>query len=101
MQSNDVDLVDRLAMALSGGLLLLGVVGTGLVETFDGPPRGAAPVTNDAGQVVAQPTVDPNVRTALVVGALLVLLAYALYRIAVPRVEAGTERATPETQPGD
>ena len=86
MQSNDVDLADRLAIALSGGLLLLGVVVTGLIETLDGAPRGAAPVTNDAGEVIAQPTIDPNVRTVLVVAALLVLLVYALYRVAVPHV---------------
>ena len=101
MQSNDVDLADRLAMALSGGLLLLGVVVTGLIETLDGAPRGAAPVTNDAGEVIAQPTIDPNIRTALVVAALLVLLMYAIYRLAVPHVGSGTGSTTPETQPSD
>jgi|GEM_PF-277704 len=101
MQSNDADLADKLAMALSGGLLLLGVVVTGLIETFDGAPRSPATVTNDAGEVIAQPTIDPNIRTALVVAALLVLLVYAVYRLAVPRVEARTSSSTADTQPSD
>ncbi|NIB98274.1 hypothetical protein [Halobacterium sp. R2-5] len=99
MQSNDVDLVDRLAMALSAALLLGGIVVAGLIETLTGVPRGAAPVTNDAGEVIATPTIDPNVRVALVVGAILVLLAYALYRVAVPHVGAtGTGEATTEAR---
>ncbi len=99
MQSNDVDLVDRLAMGLSAALLLGGIVVTGLIETLTGVPRGAAPATNDAGEVIATPTIDPNVRTALVVAALLVLLVYALYRVAVPHIGAtGAGEATTEAR---
>ena len=78
------DTIDKLAMYLSGGLLLLGVVVTGLIETLAGQPYGAAPQTNEAGEVIASPAVDPNIRTALVVAALLVLLLYAIYKLATP-----------------
>jgi hypothetical protein len=78
------DTIDKLAMYVSGGLLLLATVGTGLVETFTGKPYVPAAQTNEAGEVIAQPAIDPNVRTALVVAALLVLLVYAGYKLATP-----------------
>jgi|AntDeeMinimDraft_4_1070355.scaffolds.fasta_scaffold20561_2 hypothetical protein len=91
------DTIDKLAMYLSGGLLLLGVVVTGLIETLAGQPYGAAPQTNEAGEVIASPAVDPNIRTALVVAALLVLLLYAIYKLATPIEEEAGTAATPST----
>ena len=86
--------IDKLAMALSGGLLLAGVVATGLMETLAGKPYGAAPRTNEAGEVIASPAIDPNVRTALVVAALLVLLLYAVSKLVTPvEAEAGSATA--------
>lgn len=84
--------VDRAAMALSGALLLLGVVVLGFVETFTGEPYGAVPLTNEAGEIVATPTVDPTLRTGLVVAGLVVLLLWGVYRMAAPELE-------PETRP--
>lgn len=95
----DTDVIDRAAMAVSGALMLLGVVGLGIVELLAGPPYGAAPLTDDAGEVVATPAVDPNVRTLLVVLGLLVLGLYGAYKLAAPVVEAGG-RATTETPAG-
>lgn len=37
-------------------LMTLGLVGLGIVETLAGRPYGAAPITNDAGEVIAAPT---------------------------------------------
>jgi hypothetical protein len=91
--------VDRLAMGTSGALLLLGVVVLGAVETFDGPPYGAAPTTNEAGEVLAQPTVDPAIRTGLVVAALLVLLLWGGYRLVVPERPASATAA--DARPAD
>jgi hypothetical protein len=82
--------VDRFVMALSGALMLLGIVVLGLVETLAGRPYGAAPLTNDAGEVVATPLVDPTIRTGLVLAGLLVLLVYGVYRLVTPH--AGEER---------
>jgi len=82
-------LIDKAAMALSAGLMLLGIVGLGIVELLAGQPYGPAPVTNEAGEVVAAPMVDPVLRTGLVLAGIAVLGLYAAYRIATP-VE-GTE----------
>ncbi|WP_459192604.1 hypothetical protein [Halosimplex sp. J119] len=93
MQHTTTNAIDRAAMALGGGLVLLGVVVLGLVETLAGPPYGAAPATNDAGEVIATPLVDPNLRTGLVIAGLLVLLVWQLYRMAaVPGGETDDQR---------
>jgi len=84
MFGTDTDPVETAAMALSGGLMLLGIVLLGLVETLAGPPYGASPVTNDAGEVVATPLIDPAIRTGLVIAGLLVLALYGLYRLTAP-----------------
>jgi len=90
------DIIDKAAMALSGGLMLLGIVGLGIVEVLAGAPYGAAPVTNDAGEIIATPMVDPTIRTGLVIAGLVVLLIYGLYRLATPveEVEATTGHET-------
>ncbi|QLH81840.1 hypothetical protein [Halosimplex pelagicum] len=82
MKDTIITTIDRAAMALGGGLVLLGVVGLGIVEVLAGPPYGAAPTTNDAGEVVATPMVDANLRVLLVVAGLVVLLAWQVYRMA-------------------
>jgi len=89
--------IDKAAMAVSGGLMLLGVVVLGLIETLAGKPYGAAPMTNDAGEVVAMPLVDPNLRTGLVILGLVVLLLWGLYKLATPMVEGDAETTTMET----
>jgi len=76
--------IDKAAMALSGGLMLLGVVVLGIVEILTGKPYSAAPLTNDAGEVIATPMVDPTLRTGLVLAGLLVLALYGGYRLVAP-----------------
>ncbi|MBX0293719.1 hypothetical protein [Haloarcula nitratireducens] len=78
------NIIDKAAMALSGGLMLLGIVGLGIAEILAGAPYGAAPVTNEAGEIVATPMVDPTLRTGLVIAGLVVLGLYAAYRVATP-----------------
>ncbi|WP_225333711.1 hypothetical protein [Halomicrobium urmianum] len=85
--------VDRIAAGLGSGLVLLGVVVLGLVETLAGKPYGAAPLTNDAGEVIATPLIDPTLRTGLVIAGLVVLGLYALYRIATPEPGTGDDAA--------
>ncbi|WP_276271276.1 hypothetical protein [Haloarcula litorea] len=84
--------IDKAAQALSGGLILLGIVGLGLVETLAGKPFAPVPLTNDAGEVIAQPMFGPELRTGLVLAGLLVLALYGGYKLATP-VEP-TEGAT-------
>ncbi|MDS0281654.1 hypothetical protein [Haloarcula onubensis] len=73
------DRIRTAAMALGGGLMALGIVGLGLVEVLAGKPYGAAPLTNEAGAVVATPAVDPVLRTGLVLAGLAVLGLYGAY----------------------
>lgn len=98
MTLNEMDTIDRAAMLLGTGLMFLGIVVLGLVETFTGEPYGAAPLTNDAGEIIAQPTVDPMIRTGLVVAGLVVLGLWAVYKmvLAAPATEqaADTDAAT-------
>jgi hypothetical protein len=91
MTLTEMDTIDRAAMLLGTGLMFLGIVVLGLVETFTGEPYGAAPLTNDAGEIIAQPTVDPAIRTGLVVAGLVVLGLWAVYKMAQPVPE--TEQA--------
>lgn len=73
------DTIQKAAMALGGGLMALGIVGLGIVEILAGKPYGAAPLTNEAGAVIATPAVDPVLRTGLVLAGLAVLGLYGAY----------------------
>lgn len=83
--------VDRIVLAISGGLAITGTVLLGVVETFTGQPYAPVPLTDDAGTVTATPTVAPALRTGLVIAGLVVFTLWGLYR-AVTTVSEG--RAT-------
>lgn len=89
MTDNDMDPIDRMAMLLGTGLTLLGIVVLGIVEVIAGEPYGAVPLTNDAGNVVATPAVDPTIRTGVVVAGLIVLLLWAIYKLVTPVMGGG------------
>jgi hypothetical protein len=91
------DIIDTAAMTLSSTLLLAGIVVLGVVEILDGTPYGAAPTTNEAGEVIAQPGVDPAVRVGLVLAGLAILGLWSLYRLAVPATRAERRTATDTT----
>jgi len=88
------DIIDKVAMAFSAALMLIGIVGLGIVEILAGQPYGAAPVTNEAGEIVATPAIDPTLRTGLVLLGLLVLFAWGVYRAATP--DTGADRTPRE-----
>jgi hypothetical protein len=92
------DVIDKAAWALSAALMLLGIVVLGIVELLAGEPYGAAPLKNEAGEVIATPAVDPALRTGLVIAGLLVLLLWGIYRMAEPMTQEETEAVdvTPE-----
>jgi hypothetical protein len=83
---NNYTVIDKALLGLSGALGFIGIVGLGIVEILAGEPYGAAPVTNDAGEVIATPAVDPVLRTGLVIAGLVVLLIWGLYRMSAPQV---------------
>ncbi|WP_281195701.1 hypothetical protein [Halorubrum sp. F4] len=86
------DIIDRAAMALSAGLMLTGIVVLGVVEILAGQPYSPVPITNDAGEVVATPLIDPTLRTGLVLAGIAVLGLYAAYRLVTPMPEETTTR---------
>jgi hypothetical protein len=80
--------IDKMAMAVSGFLMVLGIAVLGIVEILAGPPYGAAAVeqTNEAGEVVntIYPAVDPTLRTGLVILGLVILLLWGVYKVTSP-----------------
>ncbi|RLM71014.1 hypothetical protein DVK05_03320 [Halorubrum sp. Atlit-8R] len=78
------DIIDKAARALSAGLMLFGIVVLGLVETLAGQPFAPAPMTNEAGDVVATPLIAPEIRTGFVLAGIAVLGLYAAYRLVAP-----------------
>ena len=92
MTLNDLNPIDRIALLLSTGLMLLAIPVLGVLELLDGAPYGAAPLTNDAGEVIATPLIDPNIRTGLIMLGLIVLLLWGIYKMITPVRE--TDRDT-------
>jgi len=80
--TDTMDTTDTAALALGYGLALVGIVVLGGVEVAAGEPFGAAPITDEAGDVVATPAVDPALRTGLVLAGLAVLALWGGYRMA-------------------
>ena len=78
------DIIDKAAMALSAGLMLLGLVGMGILEILAGQPYSPVPMTNDAGEVVATPLISPQIRTGVVLAGVAVLGLYAAYKVVTP-----------------
>jgi hypothetical protein len=76
--------IDRAVIWTSTGLIFVGVVVLGIVEMLDGEPYVAQPITNDAGEVLAAPGVDPAIRTGLVIAGVALLMLYGLYKLVVP-----------------
>jgi hypothetical protein len=78
------DVIKKAAMALSAGLMLLGIVGMGILELLAGAPYSPVPITNEAGEVVATPLISPQIRTGVVLAGIAVLGLYAAYTIVTP-----------------
>ncbi len=78
------DIIDKAAMALSAGLMLLGIVGMGILEILVGAPYSPVPITTEAGEIVATPLISPQIRTGVVLAGVAVLGLYAAYKIVTP-----------------
>lgn len=76
--------LDKVLLGASGALVLLGVIVLGVIEVLAGKPYSPVDMTNDAGEVVATPAVDPVIRTGLVLLGLVVLAVWFGYRAWVP-----------------
>lgn len=90
--------VDRIALGLSGALFVLGIVVLGLFELLAGEPYNPAPITNEAGEILATPLIDPTLRTGLVILGLLVLALWGIYKLATPMTEEASQEITAATR---
>ena len=86
------DIIQKAAMALSAGLMLLGLVGMGILEILAGQPYSPVPITNEAGEVVATPLISPQLRTGVVLAGVAVLGLYAAYKIVTPLADDAEAR---------
>ncbi|QGA83930.1 hypothetical protein [Halomicrobium sp. LC1Hm] len=86
-------IVDRIALGLSGALFMLGIVVMGVLELLAGKPYSPVPLTNDAGDVIATPLIDPTLRTGVVIAALLVLAVWGAYKLVTPMATDAADRA--------
>ena len=95
-----MDTIDTAAMALSAPWCCSASSSSASSKCSPATLHGAAPLTNEASQVVATPAVDPALRTGLVVLGLVVLLLWGLYRLAAPGT-TDEDVASDETQQAD
>lgn len=85
---------DKLAMILGGGLILLGTLVMGVLETVIGNPS-PVPLTNEAGDVIAATTFPVDVRAYVILLGLFVWFLFGVYKLiqgigAVERESAAT-----------
>ncbi|GAB3684999.1 hypothetical protein GCM10028857_14760 [Salinarchaeum chitinilyticum] len=83
---------DLIAM-LGGGLIVLGVVVLGALNTLTQNPH--IEQTNEAGAVTAEPLVPPDLRAYIVLAGLAIWLCYAVYKLAQPAEPIERTAATP------
>jgi hypothetical protein len=81
--------IDKAVMIATGALMFAGIVLAGIVEILTGQPFSPVPMTNEAGEVIAQPAIDPQVRVGLVVLAILILALWSIYKVAWPALGLG------------
>jgi hypothetical protein len=93
--------IDKAMLGCSGALTMLGVVVLGIVEILAGKPYGAAPMRNDAGEIIATPAVDPALRTGLVLAGLLLLFAWGVYRMLATDAAGAAETRRTTTPTSD
>lgn len=119
MTDDTLDVVDKVAMTLGGGLIILAIPVIGFLTTITGSmsPLYKYQVTNEAGEavvkygfesgipegatVLADPLVDPMTRAWIVFIGLLVFGLYGVYRVAVDRKTEPSEAATRATPQAD
>ncbi len=94
MPLNEMDTVDRAAILAGTGLMLFGTVVLGLIEILAGEPYSPAVITNEAGDVIATPLIDPNIRTGLVVLGVLILALWSVYKLLAVDIETEETQTT-------
>ncbi|MFB6199197.1 MAG: hypothetical protein ABEI52_13195 [Halobacteriaceae archaeon] len=77
---SNYDTLDEAALAIGLGLVLVGSVVMGFLETILGSPH-TLEQTNEAGDVVAHTSFDPHLRAYIIALGFIVLLLWSLYRV--------------------
>lgn len=108
---SDLDAMDRIAMFLGGGLIVLAIPVMGLVVTLAGSksPMYIYEMTQDGrtvsghalsaggvpegATIVSSPIIDPNVRAYIVALGLLIFGVYGVYRLLAPKVQTSSADA--------
>lgn len=80
-----LDTIDRIALYLGGGLVLIGVVGIGLIEMIGGTSH---PVSGE-GQIEHDALVPLEIRSYIILLGLLIWGLYAVYRVVATKPEGG------------
>jgi len=83
---------DLIAM-IGGALVVFGVVVLGFLNTITDNPH--IDTTNDAGEVVAEPLIPPDVRAYIVAAGLVLWLLYGAYKVITPPEPEERQRAAP------
>lgn len=78
MSNDTLTVADRIAMLVGGGLMILGIVVLGFINTILGAPTT---VVMEDGQIVAEPAISPEIRAMIVALGLLVWLGYVVYKL--------------------
>lgn len=82
---------DKVAMYVGGGLILLGSVVIGAIETVFGSPHA---VTGE-GQIVHEALVPLSVRSFIIFAGLVVWALYAIYKLVGTRPSGPAETVDP------
>lgn len=99
--TDKLDLADKLAMGIGGGLIILAIPVMGFITTITGSlsplykyevmeggeavvKYGVGPAIPDGATILAAPLFAPNMRAWLVLIGLLILALYAVYKAFTP-----------------
>lgn len=114
MSTNNLDLADKLAMGIGGGLIILAIPVMGLLTTLAGSmspfytytvveggetvtKTGLGPAIPEGATIVTAPLFAPNMRATLVLIGLLVFALYGVYKVFNPSEEAVEQRTVAPT----
>lgn len=78
MTSDTLITVDRIAMLVGGGLILIGVAVLGFINVITNNPHVEVV---EEGTVVAEPLISADIRAYIIALGLVVLLFYGLYKV--------------------
>ena len=109
--NDNLDLADKLAMGIGGGLIILAIPVMGFITTITGSlsplykyevmkngeavvQHGVGPAIPDGATILTAPLFAPNMRAWLVLVGLLVFAIYGVYKAFSGAAEEPTEQRT-------